>query len=178
MPIYNRNQGGIERAKINVTSRSSQLADAERQAQIDVEEALQEYAITRRQVKELEDEVIPEAQQGRDEAFKLLTTGAQSIPDYINAQLEFNQIVKQYLDTAIRHRRSMLSINTVVGKTDHALTPGNRDRGSGRIRDRRGDDGTPNRRRLRPDLEAFEQRVLLSAITDVFERLHSPAARA
>ena len=34
----------------------------------------------------------------------------------INAQLDFNDKVKQYLDTAIRYRRSMLSLNTVVGK--------------------------------------------------------------
>jgi cobalt-zinc-cadmium efflux system outer membrane protein len=116
LPIYNRNQGGIERAKINVHQTHLELADAERQAQVDVAEALQEFETTRRQVRELEDEIIPEATLARDEAFKLMTQGAQSILDYINAQLEFNQIVKQYLDTRIRYRRSMLSINTVVGK--------------------------------------------------------------
>ena len=36
--------------------------------------------------------------------------------NYINAQLDFNQVVKQFLDTAIRHRRSMLGINTAVGR--------------------------------------------------------------
>ena len=43
LPIYNRNQGGISRAKINVTQSELQLGDLERQAQIDVEEAVQEY---------------------------------------------------------------------------------------------------------------------------------------
>ena len=47
MPIYNRNQGGIERAKINVTQSQTQLAEQERQVQIDVEEAVQEYEISR-----------------------------------------------------------------------------------------------------------------------------------
>jgi outer membrane protein, heavy metal efflux system len=36
--------------------------------------------------------------------------------DVYNAQLDYNQVVKQYLDTAVRHRRSMLSLNTVVGR--------------------------------------------------------------
>ena len=47
MPIYNRNQGGIARAKINVTQSEIQLSDAERQLLIDVEKAVQEYEVSR-----------------------------------------------------------------------------------------------------------------------------------
>ena len=36
LPIYNRNQGGIQRAKLNVTQSQIQLSDLERQAKIDV----------------------------------------------------------------------------------------------------------------------------------------------
>ena len=43
-------------------------------------------------------------------------TEQSSVLDYLDAQLDYNQIVKQYLDTAVRHRRSMLSLNTVVGR--------------------------------------------------------------
>jgi cobalt-zinc-cadmium efflux system outer membrane protein len=116
LPIYNRNQGGITRAKINVTQSELQLGDLERQAQIDVEEAFQEYEVTRHLVDELRDIVLPPAQQVRDNVFKLYTEGASSVLDYLDAQLQYNQIVKQYLDTAVRHRRSMLSLNTVVGQ--------------------------------------------------------------
>jgi outer membrane protein, heavy metal efflux system len=116
LPIYNRNQGGIARAKINVTQSEVQLGDLERQAQIDVEEAVLEYEITRREVDELREHVIPPAQQVRDNVFKLYTEGASSVLDYLDAQLQYNQVVKQYLDTAVRHRRSMLSLNTVVGQ--------------------------------------------------------------
>ena len=52
----------------------------------------------------------------RDEAFRLYIPGRASLPEYIQAQLDYNQVVKQYLDTAVRHRRSMLSLNTVVGR--------------------------------------------------------------
>ena len=116
LPIYNRNQGGITRAKINVTQSELQLGDLERQAQIDVEEAFQEYEVTRRLVDELKEIVLPPAQQVRDNVFKLYIEGANSVLDYLDAQLQYNLIVKQYLDTAVRHRRSMLSLNTVVGQ--------------------------------------------------------------
>src|SRR5262249_61457521 len=116
MPIYNRNQGGIERARINVQQSQSELADLERQAAIDVEQAFQEYEVTRRQITVLRDEVIPEAIQLRNEVSRLRNAGAKSMLDFLNALLDYNQTVKQYHDTAVRHRRSMLSLNTVVGR--------------------------------------------------------------
>jgi cobalt-zinc-cadmium efflux system outer membrane protein len=116
LPIYNRNQGGIERAKINVTQSEVQLADAERQLLIDVETAVQEYDVSRRLVDDLRDNVIPDAQQVRDAAFRLWRGGETSLLNYMQAQLDYNDIVKQYLDTAIRHRLSMLSLNTTVGR--------------------------------------------------------------
>ncbi len=115
MPIYNRNQGGIERAKINVTQSQMQLADQERQVQIDVEEAVQEYEVSRRYVDDLKEEVLPPAKQDLDMPSSS-TPKAHSLPDYLDAQLDYNVTVKQYLDTAVRHRRSMLSLNTVVGR--------------------------------------------------------------
>jgi cobalt-zinc-cadmium efflux system outer membrane protein len=116
MPIYNRNQGGIERSKLNVTQSQMQLMDAERQAKVDVEQAMQEYLVARGLVNEFKTQVVPEAREARDESRTLLAKGVLSIPDFIQEQLKFNQIVKQYLDTAIRYRLSMLSLNTAVGQ--------------------------------------------------------------
>ena len=75
MPIYNRNQGGIERAKINVTQSQMQLADQERQVQIDVEEAVQEYEVSRRYVDDLREQVVRPAKHNLDNANKLYTEG-------------------------------------------------------------------------------------------------------
>jgi cobalt-zinc-cadmium efflux system outer membrane protein len=116
LPVFNRNQGGIQRAVLNVSQTRTELADVERQAVIDVEKAFTEYVSTRSEVEELRNEVIPAAQQVRNEALNLFTSGEKSVIDFVNAQLEFNQVAKQYLDTAIRHRRSMLGINTAVGQ--------------------------------------------------------------
>ena len=116
LPVFNRNQGGIQRAEFNVTQTQIELSDTERQALVDVEKAVQEYKVSRREVDELSRDVIPAAKQVRDEAFRLLGAGERSLVEYIAAQQEFNQIAKQYLDTAIRHRRSMVNLNTVTGK--------------------------------------------------------------
>jgi cobalt-zinc-cadmium efflux system outer membrane protein len=116
LPIYNRNQGGILRARMNVDQSRLQLADIERQVLIDIEKAVQEYRIAHRLVQELSTQVIPDAREILTDTFKLWQAGSVSVIDYINAQLDFNDKVKQYLDTAIRYRLSMLSLNTVVGR--------------------------------------------------------------
>jgi cobalt-zinc-cadmium efflux system outer membrane protein len=116
LPVFNRNQGGVQRAVLNVAQTQIELSDVERQALVDVEKAVQEYEVTRREAEELENDVIPAARQMREEARRLYQSGEKSIGDFISAQLEFNTVAKQYLDTAIRHRRSMLGINTAVGK--------------------------------------------------------------
>ena len=64
LPIYNRNQGGIQRAKFNVSQSQIQLADLERQARIDVEQAMVEYEVTLKEVKDLREQVIPDAIAG------------------------------------------------------------------------------------------------------------------
>ncbi len=116
LPVFNRNQGAVQRAVLNVDQTRTELADLERQIAIEVRKAHQEWTVTRQEVDELKQEVIPAARQIQQEAYRLYLAGETSIVGYINAQLEFNQVAKQYLDTAIRHRRSMLTLNTVTGK--------------------------------------------------------------
>ena len=46
----------------------------------------------------------------------LYTQGQENIVTYLNAQRDYNEVVRQYRDTLIRHRRSMLRLNTAVGQ--------------------------------------------------------------
>jgi cobalt-zinc-cadmium efflux system outer membrane protein len=44
------------------------------------------------------------------------TEGEVDALAYLNAQRSYNDIVRQYRDTVVRHRRSMLRLNTVIGR--------------------------------------------------------------
>lgn len=116
IPIYNRNQGGILRAKLNVTQSQIEMSTQERQAITDVQNARKEYEVTRRMVNELKTKLIPNALQVRNDTLKLFLGGEVNAISYINAQREFNDLAKQYLDTVVRHRKSMLTLNTMVGQ--------------------------------------------------------------
>ena len=116
LPIYNRNQGAIQRAKLNVTQTQIQLATLERQVVTDVDQAVREYEVSRQAVDGIEHDILPSAEQALKDTYRLYTGGEVNLVIYLNAQREFNDLVKQYLDTLNRHRRSMLSLNTVLGQ--------------------------------------------------------------
>ena len=116
IPVFNRNQGGIARAKLNVTQTKIELANLERQTAVDVEQAYKEYEVTRRSVERIRKDLLPDATRVREDSLRLYLGGQVDLATYLNAQRDYNDIAKQYLDTAIRHRRSMLLLNTSVGQ--------------------------------------------------------------
>ncbi len=116
LPVYNRNQGGIARAKMNVTQSQIQLASIERQTMTDVQQALYEYDVTDKMVSRIRNELEPRARLVRDDTLRLYQGGEVNLVQYLNAQREYQDTVKQYLDTVVRHRRAMLALNTVLGE--------------------------------------------------------------
>lgn len=116
LPVNNRNQGNIQRAQINVSQVKTELAARERQAVIDVRKAEREYALTRAAVARVEREMLPSARRVRDTALRRFELGEADAVAYLIANREYNDVVRQYRDTLVRHRRSMLRLNTVVGQ--------------------------------------------------------------
>lgn len=51
-----------------------------------------------------------------DTALVQFNEGEVDAVAYLNAQRSYNDIVRQYRDTVVRHRRSMLRLNSVVGQ--------------------------------------------------------------
>lgn len=115
LPIFNRNQGNIQRAEINVTQTQLEMGALERQVLTEVESAAAEYQVTRKAVERLEQEILPAARQVRDDTYRLFLSGEVEVILYLNAQRDYNDAVRQYRDTLARHRRGMLGLNTSVG---------------------------------------------------------------
>ena len=115
LPLYNRNQGNIQRAKINVAQSQNELVAVERQVVTEVERAERDYAVSRASLARIERSLIPDATQVRDNAMRRYKIGEVDVIDYLNAQRDLNEIIRQYRDTLVRHRRSMLKLNTAVG---------------------------------------------------------------
>ena len=116
LPIYNRNQGNIQRAQINISQVKTEMGSLEQRIIAEVRKAEREYILTRTAVDRLDRDLLPDARRVRDTAFRQFNLGEVDAIAYLNAQRAYQDVVRQYRDTLVRHRRSMLRINTVVGQ--------------------------------------------------------------
>jgi cobalt-zinc-cadmium efflux system outer membrane protein len=116
LPLYDRNQGNIRRARLGVTQTQLQLADLERRAIADVQRAARAYQVTRTAVRRFESDILLDAREGRDTSLRLYTAGEADLIEYLDAQRQYNEVVREYRDVLVRHRRSMAQINTAVGR--------------------------------------------------------------
>jgi len=116
LPIYNRNQGNIRRAVINVDQSRIELAEREKVVVNEIVRAEREYRLTKTALERIESRLLPPATRARDDAYRLFVRGEEEAIIYLNAQREFNELSRQYRDMLVRHRRSMLAINTALGQ--------------------------------------------------------------
>ncbi len=116
LPVFNRNQGNIARAKLNIEQSLLQLRAVERMAVEQVRDAEQEYSRTKQFLENLETNVIPKARKAMTVAERLYLLGeTPNVTAYLTVQKYYNDMVRQYRDTAVRHRRSAFALNTAVG---------------------------------------------------------------
>ena len=72
IPLYNRNQGNVTRAKININQTEIQVESAQRLVQSDVLNAVLELEQSLIAVSDFRKEIIPVSRKVRDAAFKQL----------------------------------------------------------------------------------------------------------
>jgi cobalt-zinc-cadmium efflux system outer membrane protein len=109
LPVFNRNQGNIMRSKLNAEQSQHELAAQERQVVYDVAEAIREYELSLNSVIEYRKEVIPASREVRNSAFRRWQGGESSALDYLEAHQEYNDVVRQYRDALVRHRRGVVA---------------------------------------------------------------------
>ena len=116
VPLYNRNQGDIRRAQLNISQMRTALAGRERDVVAEVEDSELEYHASRQAVERMERVIVPGSIRIRDSVSELYSRGEKGVLDVLEAQRAHNEIIRQYRDALIRHRRSMLRLNTAVGQ--------------------------------------------------------------
>ncbi len=115
MPLFDRNQGNIRRASLNVDQTQLELRALELRVASEVEGAYDDYVATRRSIERIERDLLPDAEKARQERLQNLRAGTLDPAVYLSAQRDLDDLGRQYRDLLVRHRRSMLAINTAVG---------------------------------------------------------------
>lgn len=116
VPILNRNQGVIARARINVTQRQLELEGLERQVVYDVRSAWTEYSASRQSVQQFVQEGLPAARNVAEAMFRGYREQKEGIDALFQARANYAEMGRLYRGALVRHRRAMLKLNTAVGK--------------------------------------------------------------
>jgi cobalt-zinc-cadmium efflux system outer membrane protein len=116
LPLFNRNQGNIQRAKLNVAQVQTDLEALIDQVIAEVRQAERQYLVTRAAVERLERSLLPAAKEAHDKTFRLYGEGRVDELTFLTAERDYDVVVRQHRDTLVRHRRSMLRLNTAVGQ--------------------------------------------------------------
>ena len=116
LPIYNRNQGNIQRARINVAQTQIEIDQLAREVVNEVQQAERDYHVSRAAIDRIDTTLRPAAEQVLQTIKRQYDEGSIDVISYISARHEYNQVVRQYLDTLIRHRLATLNLNQALGR--------------------------------------------------------------
>ena len=115
LTVFNRNQGNIQRARLNVSQSLTELTSLEQQVAFEVRQAERQYTVTRTAVERIERSLLPNARTEHDRTYRLYVDGKLDELTFLTSERDFDQVVRLYRDTLVRHRRAMLKLNTAVG---------------------------------------------------------------
>ena len=82
----------------------------------DVQMPEMEYQLTRSAVERIDRVLRPAAKLVLQKSRDRFEIGQEDPLVFLATRQEYNTVVKQYLDTLVRHRRAMLDLNTAVGR--------------------------------------------------------------
>ncbi len=116
VPILNRNQGNIARARVNVKQAEIEQKGLELQIVREVQDAAADLTSSRAAVERYEREILPDARTLRSDKQRLYEKGQVGLDVYLEARKEYNEVVRDYLDVLARHRRNAFKLNTAVGQ--------------------------------------------------------------
>ncbi len=115
VPVFDRNQGNIARAQHTVVQTQAQVANLERQVMLEVQRAEAAYSVTRATIRRMQEETLPAALENLKSSQAQAGQGESTTLARLEARRAFGEVSRQYLDALVRHRRSMLRLNTAVG---------------------------------------------------------------
>lgn len=116
LPVFDRKQGDLDRANVEVSQTQTEVRAVEQQVSNEVRQAATNYAVSRQSVERYESDILAGARRILEEKERLVASGQASKEALLAARKDYNDVVRQYQEILLRHRRAMLKLNTAVGQ--------------------------------------------------------------
>lgn len=115
VPLFNRNQGNIAKARTNLTQTQAEVVALERRVAAEVRQAYREFAAAAQGLELVESSIVAPARDATARAVAGFLAGDVEVADYLDQMEDDADSARLYRDAVLRHRRSMLDLNTAIG---------------------------------------------------------------
>jgi outer membrane protein, heavy metal efflux system len=124
IPLFNRNQGEIERARQEQRQAEARVRALEVSVESDVRNAWLQYTTSRDLLESVERGLLTQAKDVRDTMEYSYRRGEASLVEFLDAQRAFNDARQSYNDARADFARSLYTIEAVAGSGAGAPSPG------------------------------------------------------
>jgi outer membrane protein, heavy metal efflux system len=115
MPLFDRNQGNVERARINAAQVRMELCHAEQVIETDVRQVVEQLEAATAALRSMESDLLPAARREVFDAIARSERGEVDDDEVMVARDQLNDLIRQHNDLLVRRRRAMLDLNTATG---------------------------------------------------------------
>ena len=123
IPIFNRNQGEIERARQEEHQLAAKIRAVEAEVSTEVEAAYETYASSRDVVTTIEAAMLDQARDVRSTTAYSYRRGEASFVEFLDATRAFNDTMHSYNEARAEYARSLYTLDSATGASVSTLAP-------------------------------------------------------
>ncbi len=117
LPVFNRNQGEIERARQEQRQIETRIRALELEVSSEVENAWQQYSTAKTLLQNIEANMLQQAREVRQTTEYSYRRGEASLVEFLDAQRAFNDTVQSYNEARADYARSLYLLESVSGRS-------------------------------------------------------------
>ena len=116
LPVFNRNQGEIERARREQQQIQARIKALEADIANQVQNAYQQFSTSRDLLESIEKDMLAQAREVRETTEYSYKRGEASFVEFLDAQRAFNDTIQSYNEARAEYARSLYLIDSISGK--------------------------------------------------------------
>ncbi len=117
LPVFNRNQGEIERARLEYRQLEARLSALRASVAAEVESSYEQYAIASTMLGNLETDMLEQSREVRRAAEESYRAGKITLLEFLDARRAYTDTMQSYNEARASYARSLYSMEAVTGKS-------------------------------------------------------------
>jgi cobalt-zinc-cadmium efflux system outer membrane protein len=116
LPVFNRNQGNIQKALVSRNQADKQTESLTLSIRQEITSDCDQLKLNEGLIRDYEENQLANARHVRDSQQTLFGTGGSALLDYFDAVNAYQSTLSSYYDVVAEYRRGLARINAAVGK--------------------------------------------------------------